>query len=286
MMREHFGPDGGERAAARAARAFQFRRRHPHGAGARRGFVRRAGRHAHRAGRSAQRTTRRRWCCSIPTASWSDASGRRFFDEGAGLVHETWEAFSRRLHFEVPGRTAFAILDARVRAIPDWQRATRSEVPPYEAATLAELAKLIGVDADELARTVADYNAACTGDPQKFDATVCDGLAASSSLAPPKSNWARAIVEPPFLAWPIDRRHRLHLRRARDRFPRARAPRRRADRGPLRRRRDHRALLRHRAERGVGAARVRVRPDRGAGGGGVAFSVAGCAALNRRGGAL
>ena len=81
-----------------------------------------------------------------------DRDGRRFFDEGAGLVHETWEAFSRRLHFEVPGRTAFAILDARVRAIPDWQRATRSEVPPFEAATLAELAKLIGVDADNARR--------------------------------------------------------------------------------------------------------------------------------------
>ncbi len=132
-----------------------------------------------------------------------DRDGWRFFDEGAGLVHETWETFSRRLHFEVPGRTAYAILDARVRAIPDWQRATRSEVPPFEAATLAELAKHIGVDADNLAATVAAYNAACTGNPQKFDATVCDGLAASASLAPPKSNWARAIVEPPFLAWPV-----------------------------------------------------------------------------------
>jgi tricarballylate dehydrogenase len=65
------------------------------------------------------------------------------------------------------------------------------------------LAKLIGADADALARTVADYNAACSGDPQKFDATICDGLAASPSLAPPKSNWARAIAEPPFLAWPV-----------------------------------------------------------------------------------
>ena len=43
-----------------------------------------------------------------------DRSGARFFDEGAGLVHETWEHFSRRLHFEVPGRTAFAILDAQI----------------------------------------------------------------------------------------------------------------------------------------------------------------------------
>jgi tricarballylate dehydrogenase len=132
-----------------------------------------------------------------------DRSGRRFFDEGAGLVHETWEAFSRRLHFEVPGRTAYAILDARVRAIPDWQRATRSEVPPFEAPTLDALAALTGVDAANLARTVAAYNAACTGDPARFDATVCDGLAASVTLTPPKSNWARAIAEPPFLAWPV-----------------------------------------------------------------------------------
>jgi tricarballylate dehydrogenase len=132
-----------------------------------------------------------------------DRDGRRPFDEGAGLVHETWETLSRRLHFDVPGRTAYAILDARVRAIPDWQRATRSEVPPFEAATLAELAKYTGVDPDNLAATVAAYNAACTGNPQKFDATVCDGLVASASLVPPKSNWARAITEPPFLAWPM-----------------------------------------------------------------------------------
>ncbi len=132
-----------------------------------------------------------------------DASGHRFFDEGAGLVHETWETFSRRLHFDVPGRTAYAILDARVRQIPEWQRATRSEVPPFEAATLGELARLIGVDAGALARTVAAYNAACTGDPQKFDATVCDALAASAALSPPKSNWARALDQPPFLAWPM-----------------------------------------------------------------------------------
>jgi len=132
-----------------------------------------------------------------------DRDGRRFFDEGAGLVHETWEAFARRLHFAVPGRVAYAILDRRVRAIPDWQRATRSEVPPFEAATLAQLAASIGVDADNLARTVAAYNAACTGDPATFDAAICDGLAASKALAPPKSNWARALVEPPFLAWPL-----------------------------------------------------------------------------------
>jgi tricarballylate dehydrogenase len=132
-----------------------------------------------------------------------DRTGRRFFDEGAGLVHETWERFARDLHFRVPGSIAYAILDSRLLDIADYQRAIRSEVPPARADTLAELARLVGVDAAQLAATVAAYNAACTGDPQKFDATRCDGLAASRALVPPKSNWARAISVPPFLAYPL-----------------------------------------------------------------------------------
>jgi tricarballylate dehydrogenase len=132
-----------------------------------------------------------------------DRNGRRFFDEGAGLVHETWEWFSRHIHFAVDGREAYAVLDGRVLAIADWQRATRSEVPPFQSDSLAGLAGLLGVNADNLAATVASYNAACVGDAARFDATRCDGLAAGGTLAPPKSNWARAISEPPFLAWPL-----------------------------------------------------------------------------------
>jgi len=132
-----------------------------------------------------------------------DVSGRRFFDEGGGLVHETWEWLSRHLHFAVQERRAYAILDSRVRAIPHWQRATRSEVPPIEADTLQGLAQKIGVDVAGLTATIAAYNAACTGDPATFDATRCDGLKASGRLHPPKSSWARAIAEPPFLAWPL-----------------------------------------------------------------------------------
>jgi tricarballylate dehydrogenase len=132
-----------------------------------------------------------------------DRSGRRFFDEGGGLVHETWEWFSRHIHFAVEGREAYAILDSRLLAIADWQRATRSEVPPFQSDSLSGLSQLIGADAVNLFATVASYNAACTGDRARFDATRCDGLAAGSALTPPKSNWARAIDEPPFLAWPL-----------------------------------------------------------------------------------
>ncbi|MPZ56574.1 MAG: FAD-dependent oxidoreductase [Rhizobiales bacterium] len=132
-----------------------------------------------------------------------DRNGRRIFDEGGGLVHETWEKFSRDIHFATPGREVYAILDSRLFAIQSYQRAIRSEVPPAQADTLDDLAKQIGVDAANLTATVAAYNAAATGDPARFDATVCDGLAAARTLHPPKSNWARAITEPPFVAYPL-----------------------------------------------------------------------------------
>lgn len=129
--------------------------------------------------------------------------GRRFFDEGAGLVHETWEGFARELQFRVPGGVAYAILDAALLDIPDYGRAIRSEMPPVSADTIAELAGLLGIPAAVLAATVAAYNAACRGDAGRFDATRKDGLASAPGLSPPKSNWARAIERAPFLAWPL-----------------------------------------------------------------------------------
>jgi tricarballylate dehydrogenase len=132
-----------------------------------------------------------------------DQNGKRFFDEGGGLVHETWERFARTVHFGTPSGRAYAILDSRLFDIAGFERAIRSEVSPHRADTLGELAGLIGVDASRLTETVANHNAAATGDPSKFDATRCDGLAAGRALHPPKSNWARSIAKPPFLAYPL-----------------------------------------------------------------------------------
>jgi tricarballylate dehydrogenase len=132
-----------------------------------------------------------------------DQDGRRFFDEGCGLVHETWEAFARDIHFARPKNIAYAVLDSRLFDISGYARAIRSEVLPWLAATLAELAVQIGVPARNLEQTIEAFNAAATGDMSRFDATRCDGLAADANLKPPKSNWARAITKPPFLAYPL-----------------------------------------------------------------------------------
>jgi tricarballylate dehydrogenase len=132
-----------------------------------------------------------------------DSTGRRFFDEGAGLVHETWERLARTIHFQRPGRIAWAILDAKLFEIANYGRAIRSEVPPHQAATVAELAALVGIPARPLEDEVARYNAAAPEDPARFDAAHADGLAASAGLSPPKSNWCRPLDRPPYLAYPL-----------------------------------------------------------------------------------
>src|SRR5712672_1128868 len=132
-----------------------------------------------------------------------DQDGRRFFDEGGGLVHETWEVFARDIHFGRPKNIAYAILDSSLFDIPGHERAIRSEVPPYQSEVLEDLAAQIKVPAGNLRETVDTFNAAATLDAARFDATRCDGLAAADALNPPKSNWARAITQPPYLAYPL-----------------------------------------------------------------------------------
>ncbi|MDB5533518.1 MAG: Tricarballylate dehydrogenase [Hyphomicrobiales bacterium] len=132
-----------------------------------------------------------------------DQDGRRFMDEGAGLVHETWEALARDIHFARPNSIAYAILDSRLLDIEGYQRAIRSEVPPYRSESIEGLAAQLGIRSRNLRVTVDAFNAAATGDPARFNATRCDGLAADAALKPPKSNWARALTKPPFLAYPL-----------------------------------------------------------------------------------
>jgi tricarballylate dehydrogenase len=133
-----------------------------------------------------------------------DGEGRRFFDEGAGLVHETWEHFARHLHFSLPGRRAWAILDGALFDIPDYKRAIRSEVEPIKAESIADIAAQTGIPAGNLEQTIHSFNRAAPADSSRFDATRADGLASAPGLQPAKSNWARRLERAPFLAWPLE----------------------------------------------------------------------------------
>lgn len=125
--------------------------------------------------------------------------GARFVDEGAQTVDENYENVARRIR-EQPSGLAYIIGDRKLRSITGIDRAIRTPLPPLEAQTLAELAGLIGVPAGSLTETVDAYNKSVV--PGEFDPARADGVA-TVGLYPPKSNWARSIDEPPFLAYPV-----------------------------------------------------------------------------------
>ena len=74
---------------------------------------------------------------------------------------------------EQPDGIAFAILDAQIEDVPGWRRSVRSDQPPISADSVPELAEKLGLNAAELERTVADYNAACPG-AGAFDPLIAD----------------------------------------------------------------------------------------------------------------
>ena len=125
--------------------------------------------------------------------------GLRFTDEAPGTVDATYEAVTRRI-YEQSGGVAWVVLDARHTRIPNYRLAIRTDKPPVVAASIEQLAAGIGVPAAALARTVADYNRACSG--RDWQPLVLDGLG-TEGLEPPKSNWACPIEEGPFHAYPI-----------------------------------------------------------------------------------
>jgi tricarballylate dehydrogenase len=125
--------------------------------------------------------------------------GKRFADEAVGANHRIYDSICHKIQ-DQPNGTAFAILDRKINDIPEWSRAVFTDKPPIEANSVAELASKTGLPAAVLEQTIRTYNAACR--PGKFIATHEDGLAAVG-LEPPKSNWARPIDTPPFIAYPL-----------------------------------------------------------------------------------
>lgn len=127
-------------------------------------------------------------------------AGERFFDEGSDFRNYTYSKMGAAI-LRQPGGTGWQIFDSRSIAIlPDEYRTPRAA--RFEAPTLEALAdKLEGIDRAAFLRTVQDYNAAID-DTAPFNPAVKDGRA-TSGLAINKSNWARAIAEPPFVAYQV-----------------------------------------------------------------------------------
>lgn len=126
--------------------------------------------------------------------------GERFFDEGSDFRNYTYSKMGAAI-LRQPGGTGWQIFDSRSIAIlPDEYRTPRAA--RFEAPTLEALAdKLEGIDREAFLKTVRDYNAAID-ESAPFNPAVKDGRR-TRGLAIDKSNWARAIAEPPFVAYQV-----------------------------------------------------------------------------------
>jgi len=126
-------------------------------------------------------------------------AGRRFVDEAPGTVDAHYERVTRRI-FEQRDGIAYVILDAKHMRIPNYRLGIRTDKPPIEAGSIAELARKLGVPERALVQTVDEFNRACV--PGNYRPLELDGVA-TKGVEPPKSNWALPIDEAPFHAYPI-----------------------------------------------------------------------------------
>lgn len=125
--------------------------------------------------------------------------GRRFTDEAPTTIDACYERVTREIFNQTSG-IAYTVLDARHLEIPNYRLGLRTDQPPIEAGTIAELAGKLGIAREALEVTVSAYNRACR--PGEFKPLALDGLA-TQGLVPPKSNWAHLIDRPPFHAYPV-----------------------------------------------------------------------------------
>ena len=127
-------------------------------------------------------------------------AGCRFVNEAPGTVDAWYERITRRIYEQEEG-ISYVILDQRVKEVPNYRLAIRSDQPAVEADSIEGLATKLGIAPEALRVTVAAYNAACPTsgayDPLNLDDRATQGL------VPPKSNWSQPIDRGPFMAYPI-----------------------------------------------------------------------------------
>ncbi|KAJ29051.1 FAD-dependent tricarballylate dehydrogenase TcuA [Sulfitobacter pontiacus] len=131
----------------------------------------------------------------VPFSIVVNKDAQRFYDEGEDVWPKRYAIWGRLVAAQ-PDQVGYVIIDAKSLNL-----FMPSVFPPIKADTLAELAGKMGLPADALEQTVAEFNEAC-GDQSGFHPTELDGVA-TSGLTPPKTNWARPITEPPFYGYSL-----------------------------------------------------------------------------------
>jgi tricarballylate dehydrogenase len=119
---------------------------------------------------------------------------QRFYDEGEDFWPKRYAIWGRLVAGQ-PDQIGYSIIDAKSMG-----KFMPPVYPPFKAASLAELAKALELDAAALEKTVREFNAAVR--PGTFDHTKLDDCA-TQGIEPPKTHWARTIDTPPFYGYPL-----------------------------------------------------------------------------------
>lgn len=130
----------------------------------------------------------------VPFGIVVNNDGHRFHDEGEEFWPKRYAIWGRLVAMQ-PEQVGHVLIDSQ--SINSFMP---SVFPPERADTIEELATIIGIDPEATRATVDAFNAACV--PGTFDHTVHDDCR-TEGLEPPKSHWARPIVEAPFYAYTL-----------------------------------------------------------------------------------
>jgi tricarballylate dehydrogenase len=135
---------------------------------------------------------------SYPFGLIVNINGQRFVDEGADFRNYTYARYGREVLHQ-PERVAFQLFDQKViHLLRDEYHI--AQVTKAESQTISGLAEQLGIDAEELERTIAHYNAAVQ--PGEFNPTILDGKH-TERIDPPKSNWALPFDSPPYVGYAV-----------------------------------------------------------------------------------
>ncbi len=136
---------------------------------------------------------------SYPVGIVVNRRGERFLDEGEDFRNYTYAKFGAEV-LKQPDGIAAQVFDRKtvglLRTI-DYEAPGAARV---DAGTLGDLADGLGIDRGGFERTVEAFNAAIRDG--EFDPSVKDGKR-TEGIAPPKSNWALPIDEPPYTGFRI-----------------------------------------------------------------------------------
>lgn len=130
----------------------------------------------------------------VPFSIVVNKSAQRFYNEGEDVWPKRYAIWGR-LVAQQPDQVAYSIIDSRSEKL-----FMPSVFPAIKADTIGELATKLDLDPQALEKTVQDFNTACMNGI--FDSSKLDGLK-TQGLEPPKTNWARPILNPPFSGYPL-----------------------------------------------------------------------------------